>query len=137
MKKLLFALAIVAAALLPAAALGQSGGTLPAVTTHQASFTITNNCASGVACTFNIYRCAGAASACSTSASVWLLLTTSPISAGTYTDTSVAQGAIYSYVAETLATVGGTPEAAGPSNEVSGTVPLGPAAATLGAVAAQ
>lgn len=100
---------------------------LPSSTQHEATLGITNNCASGVICSFNIYRCTGAVSTCSPASAVWLLLTSSPISVLTYTDSAVTAGTTYSYVA--YATANG--ETAGPSNEVAATIPLGPTAPGL------
>jgi hypothetical protein len=101
-------------------------GSLPTATVHQASLSWTNACASGVTCTFNVYRCTGAAASCPTTGTSWTLLTTTALTGTIYVDTAVTQNTTYSYVVYALA----SGDTAGPSNEASGTIPLGPTAPT-------
>ena len=125
MRKLFSLLLLLAACTLAGRA--QTLTALPSATTHAVNLSITNTCASGVTCTFNIYRCSGTVSACpNNGTAIWLLVNPSPLTGLTYSDTAVTQGSTYSYVAYALATVSGTAEQAGPSTEVAATVPLGP-----------
>lgn len=126
MKKIVFACA---ALVMMIAALSVQAQTtaLPAATQHQVSLSWTNACSSSLTCTFNVYRCAGSASTCTATSTNWQLMNSSSISATAYSDAAVTTGSTYSYEVYAVATVNGTLETSSPSNEVTVTVPLGPA----------
>ena len=106
----------------------------PVGTTHQVNVSWTNTCPSSMTCTFNVYQCAGAVSACSLTAAVWQLVNASPIVGTSYSTSAVTAGSTYSYFVNALATIGGVAETSPPSNEVAVTVPLGPTAPTVTAM---
>jgi hypothetical protein len=133
MRKILLSLFALASFAVPAAAQTNLQA-LPAPTQHAINLTWTNACPSGVTCTFDAYRCAGAVAACPDvtvgGSAIWLKLNSTPVSGTAFQDSTVSQvgGTVYSYVVYADATVSGTAEMAGPSNEVAATIPLGPVA---------
>jgi hypothetical protein len=88
-------------ALLVTAAAAQAV-TLPAATAAGQPVNWTNTCASGLTCTFNVYRIAGSCPATPAGSAGWTLLTSSPIAATTFTDTGAAGGVEYCYAVEAV-----------------------------------
>jgi hypothetical protein len=110
---------------------------LPTATSAAVDLTWTNGCSASISCSFLVYRCTGTVSACPTSGVVWSLITSTAIAPTSYTDTTVVGGSTYSYVVYAQAIESGVTLTAGPSNEVSAAVPLGPVAPTVAAPTAQ
>jgi hypothetical protein len=100
--------------------------TLPTPTAHGASLTWVNTCDATVTCSFNVYRCTGSATACTTGTGTWQLLTLTTISAPAYSDQAVTTGTTYQYLVYATATVNGKVQTSSPSNQWGGTIPLGP-----------
>lgn len=129
MKRTLSVALLLLAALAPAQA--QTLIIPPAATSFSVALTWTNSCNSALTCTFNVYRCTGAVTACPVNSQVWILLTSASIAPTSYNDGSVAQNTSYSYFVEAVATVSGVLETSGPSNEIAVAIPFAPVAPVL------
>jgi len=101
-------------------------GALPTPTIQSVILTWQQGCPAEENCQFNVYQCIQMTGACSLSdPSNWLLLNSQPLSALTFTDTTVgAGGQAYSYVVFAVA----NGETSPPSNEVTLNLPLSPGA---------
>ena len=106
----------------------QATVTLPAATSFSVvlTWTASVSCSAATPCTYQIYRIAGSCPATLPGTSGWTALPPTASQAVTATDSTVAAGATYSYVAET---VQGTANS-GPSNCITVAIPNVPAAPT-------
>jgi hypothetical protein len=122
MRKFLLCLALMMS--LPAVVMAQS---LPTPTVHKSDLTWNNTCDASMTCSFNVYRCSGTATTCTTGGTgTWTLLNFSPLSATGYTDLGVNPGTTYQYLVYATATVNNKLQTSNPSNQFGGTIPLGP-----------
>ena len=98
----------------------------PAAQQHSASvsWTAPTQCSSSLPCTFQVYRAVGACPATLPGSPGWVLLTPTPITAGSYVDQTVAAGTTYAYgIYASQAQSTGPPQVS--SGCGSGTIPLG------------
>lgn len=109
--------------------------TLPASTPVSATvpWSLPSNCTATTTCQFQVYRCQGNSTTCTTTSNNWTLITTTAAQVTSYKDSSVAGATQYSYDVEAVPT-GSSTVFSGPSNVGQVTTLFTPTAPVLGTV---
>lgn len=112
-----------------------SAATLPSATpvTATVPWSLPSNCTATTTCQFQVYRCQGNSTTCTTASNNWTLLATTAAQATSYTDSSVTGATQYSYDVEAVPT-GSSTIFSGPSNVGQVTTLFTPTAPVLGTV---